>query len=106
MSEEKFSKCEKGEKCFKCRISGVREKKKKLKEKFRREKKKWVEILLSSCSLVGLFMLILQVKVTEKKWKFSKYFSVKYLKLKIFVAGKKVKVKKMFGSWVTLLVGR
>ena len=76
MSEEKFSKCEEGEKKCKCRISGVW-KKKELKEKFREEKKsKWfgVEILLSSCSLVGLYVN-LQVKVMEKKWKFSKYIS-------------------------------
>ncbi len=65
MSEEKFSKCGRGEekKC-KCRISGVR-KKKKLKKKFEREKKSkcfWVEIgvkrfYLSSYSLVGLYVV-------------------------------------------------
>ncbi len=33
VSEEKFSKCDEGEKCFKCRISGVR-KKKELEGKF------------------------------------------------------------------------
>jgi hypothetical protein len=37
VSEEKFSKCEEGEKKYKCGISGVREKKG-LKGKFRREK--------------------------------------------------------------------
>jgi hypothetical protein len=47
---------------FKCKISGVR--KKKVERKVLKEKKRyWVEILLSSYSLVGLFMLILQVKV-------------------------------------------
>jgi len=59
VSEErkKFSKCGEGEKKCKCRISGVR-KKRKLKEKFREKKSKcffWMKILLSSCSLVGFF---------------------------------------------------
>ena len=74
MSEEKFSKCEEGEKnvSVEFRVFG-----KKMKEKFReRKKSKWfgVEILLSSCSLVGLYVN-LQVEVMEKKWKFSKYIS-------------------------------
>ncbi len=34
----------------------------------------WKFFLLSSCSLVRLYVN-LQVKVTEKKWKFSKYFA-------------------------------
>ncbi len=71
MSEEKFSKCEEGGggKC-KCRISGVRKKnERKVPEK--KIKVFWVEILLSPCSLVGLYVT-LQVKVTGKK---SKYFS-------------------------------
>ncbi len=42
----------------------------------------WVEILLSSCSLVGLYVN-LQVKVTGKKKKFSKCFSVECLKLRL-----------------------
>jgi len=62
---------------FKYRISGVR-KKKGIERKVRREDF-WVEILLSSCSLVRLYVN-LQVKVTEeKKWNF---FS-KYLRLNI-----------------------
>ena len=62
MSEEKFSKCEEGEKCLSIefRVFG-----KKMKEKFG-EQDFWVEILLSSCSLVRLYVN-LQVKVTEKK---------------------------------------
>ncbi len=66
----KIFKVWRGEKC-KCRISGVRKKKWKLKEKFRKKKSKcfWVEIkvkvLLNSCSLVGLYVN-LQVKVMEK----------------------------------------
>ncbi len=66
MSEEKFSKCEEGEKCLSVefRVFG---KKRKLKEKFRRKKKMfWVEILLSSFSLVGLY-INLQAKVAFKK---------------------------------------
>ncbi len=66
MSEGKFSKCEEGE-MFKYEISGVRKKNE------RKEKKKGLErrclggiFLLSSFSLVGLFVN-LQVKVTEKK---------------------------------------
>ena len=52
MSEEKkgkFSKCEEGKKMFKCRISGVRKKKGRKKNS---ESKIFLEILLSSCSLV------------------------------------------------------
>ncbi len=83
--KKKFSKCEEGEKMFKCRISGVR-KKKELKEKFRKIKKIkifwWWNFLLSSCSLVGL-CVNLQVKVTGKKRKFSKCFSVECLKLRL-----------------------
>ena len=59
MSEErkKFSKCGEGEKC-KCRISGVRKKKKLKERKIPRKKNQsffWMKILLSSCSLVGFF---------------------------------------------------
>ncbi len=51
-----------------------------------------MEILLSSCSLVGLYVN-LQVKVTEKKWKFSEYFSGGCLKLKLrFAEEDKVKI--------------
>jgi hypothetical protein len=63
VSEGKFSKCEEG-KMFKYRISGVW-KKNERKKKFW-EKMFWVEFLLSSCSLVRLYVN-LQVKVTEKK---------------------------------------
>ncbi len=50
MSEEKFSKCGEGKKS-KCKISGVR-KKRKLKGVLGKKKK----IFLSSCSLVGLYV--------------------------------------------------
>jgi len=82
VSEEKFSKCEEVKKC-KYRISGVR-KKKKLKEKFREKMKMfWVEILLSSCSLVGLYVN-LQVKVTGKEnGNFQSVFRVGVLKLRL-----------------------
>jgi hypothetical protein len=66
VSEGKFSKCEEGE-MFKYRISGVRKKNE------RKKKKKVLGrrclggiFLLSSCSLVRLYVN-LQVKVTEKK---------------------------------------
>ncbi len=80
MSEEKFSKCEEGKKMFKCRISGVR---KKNERKVSRKKIKVFlggnlkcGILLSSCSLVGLYV-DLQVKVTGKKMKiFQSIFRV------------------------------
>ena len=52
MSEEKSSKCEEGGRMFKYEISGVR---KKMKERFG-EQDFWVEILLSSCSLVRLYV--------------------------------------------------
>jgi hypothetical protein len=84
VSEEKFSKCEEGKKKkkWKCRISGVQEKK----EKFREKKKSkcffWMKILLSSCSLFGVY-INLQVEVSEKKKKFSKYISGGCLKVAI-----------------------
>ncbi len=57
---------------------------------------KW-RILLSSCSLVGLYVR-LQVKVAEKKWwKFSKYFSGGCLKLKLRFAEKDKVKKKCWG---------
>jgi len=57
---------------FKYRLSGVR--KKGIERKVRREDF-WVEILLSSCSLVRLYVcLFLQVKVTEKKMEIFKVF--------------------------------
>ncbi len=40
---------------FKCRISGVR-KKKEIERKVPEKKKFWVEILLSLCSLAGLYV--------------------------------------------------
>ncbi len=54
MSEEKFSKCEEGGKCLSIefRVFG-----KKGNEKESSEKENvWVGILLSSCSLVGLYV--------------------------------------------------
>ncbi len=79
MSEEKFSKCEEGKNVsVEFRVFG---KKRKLKEKFREKKSKcffldenlkW-GILLSSCSLVGLYVN-LQVKVAGKKMKIFKVF--------------------------------
>ncbi len=75
MSEEKFSKCEEGGKKCKCRISGVR-KKNERKVPGKKIKLFWVEILLSSCSLVW-FYINLQVKVTGKKMKIFKVFKVK-----------------------------
>ncbi len=78
---------------FKCRISGVRKKKWELKEKLRKKRSKVfaVEILLSSCSLVGLFFCLnLQVGVTGKK--VSKCFPGGCLKLKLRFVGKKVKL--------------
>ena len=88
--EEKKSKCPKENfqsvkrgKMFKYRISGVQKKnERKRKKRFWETMFGW-NFLLSSCSLVRLYVN-LQVKVTEKKkWKFSKYFAVKHLKLKI-----------------------
>ncbi len=61
MSEEKFSKCEEGGRIFKYGISGVRKKD----ERKVRRKDFWVEILLSSCSLVG-FCIDLQEKKKKK----------------------------------------
>ena len=66
---------------FKCKISGVREKME-FERKSSGEKKIKVflgeslecGILLSSYSLVGLLMLILQVKVMEKKEIFKVFF--------------------------------
>ncbi len=106
MSEEKkkkFSKCGKGEKKCKCRISGVRKKNgnwkkssgKKIKVFFFGENLKW-KILLSSYSLVG-FYVNLQVKVMGKKWKFSKYLSGGVFKVKVAILLKKDKVKKNVG---------
>ena len=83
VSEEKFSKCEEGEKCFKCRVSGVR-KKKEIERKVPGKKIKVFlgenlecGILLSSYSLVGLYVdweiqshgLILKSKVKITCWK-------------------------------------
>ncbi len=91
VSEEKFSKCEEGKKC-KCRVSGVRKKNRNWKKSSEEKKVKvfWMEILLSSCSLVGL-CINLQVKVAFKKeWKFSKcfFFWVGVLKLRLRFAKK------------------
>ncbi len=51
--------------------------------------------MLSSCSLVGLYVN-LQVKVTEEKKKNSEYFSGECLKLKLRLQ-KKLKLKKNVG---------
>ena len=87
---------------FKYRISGVR-KKKELKEKFGEKIFGW-KFLLRSCSLVQTLCLcfFLRVKVTEKK-KFSKCFSERF---EIEGCWKILKLKKMFGSCVSPLVGR
>ena len=63
-----------------------------------------MEILLSSCSLVRLYVcFFLQVKVTEKKNRnFSKCFSERF---EIEGCWKILKLK-MFGSCVSPLVGR
>ena len=78
--EKKKSKCPKENfqsvkrgKMFKYRISGVRKKNERKKKKFWGEDV-WVEFfLLSSCSLVRLYVN-LQVKVTEKKMELFKVF--------------------------------
>ncbi len=73
MSEEKFfQSVKKGGKSVgvEFRVFGKMKEKKSSGKKI---KVFWVEILLSSCSLVGLYVT-LQVKVTGKKKKFSKYF--------------------------------
>ena len=72
MSEEKIFKVWRGKKnvSVEFRVFG---KKMKLKERFREKKVFWVEILLSSCSLVGLYVC-LQVKVAGKKMKIFKVF--------------------------------
>ncbi len=113
MRKEKKSKCpkknfqsvERGKKC-KCRISGVR--KKRIERKVPREKNQsvlGVEILLSSCSLVGLYVN-LQVKVTEKKMKIFRGFLGGCLRLKLRFTEKKNKVKKNVGVVDVPLVGR
>ncbi len=112
MREKKKSKCpkknfqsvERGKKC-KCRISGVRKKKIEGKVPGKKIKVFWVEILLSSCSLVGLYVN-LQVKVTEKfDENFQSIFRVGFLKLKLRFA-EKGKVKKNVGVVDVPLVGR
>ena len=56
---------------FKYRISGVRKKNERKKKVLGEDV--WVEFLLSSCSLVRLYVN-LQVKVTEKKMEIFKVF--------------------------------
>ncbi len=89
MSEEKFSKCEEGEKnvSVEFRVFG---KKRKLKEKFREknqsvfgENSKW-KILLSSCSLFGVYVN-LQVTVTGKMMKIFKVFFGWVFKVKVTI---------------------
>ncbi len=101
MSEEKFSKCEEGKKnvSVEFRVFG---KKRKVPEK--KIRVFWVEILLSSCSLVGLYVN-LQIKVTEKKRKFSEYFSGECLKLKLRLQ-RKFKVRDFYLLDSYPLVGR
>ncbi len=102
MFEEKFSKCEEGKKknvSVEFRVFG-----KELKEKFRgRKKSKWfgVEILLSSCSLVGLYVN-LQVKVIGKKMKVFKVYFGWVLEVKVAILLKKVKLKEMLSLGCTL----
>ncbi len=68
--KENFQSVKRG-KMFKYRISGVRKNNGREKKDFL-GKDVWVEFLLSSCSLVRLYVN-LQVKFTErKKWKISK----------------------------------
>ncbi len=93
MSEEKFSKCEKGKKNVSVEFRVFRKKmeverkvpEKKIKVFSLDENLKW-KILLSSYSLVGLYVS-LQVKVAEEKkwWKFSKYFSGGFFKVKVAI---------------------
>ncbi len=65
---------------FKYRISGVRKQKWKKKKIFR---KRCLGGIFAKFVFTGqAFMLICELKL-EEKWKFSKYFTVKYLKLKI-----------------------
>ncbi len=128
MSEEKFSKCGEGEKC-KCRISGVRKKNGNWKKSSGKKNQnvfdgnlKW-KILLSSCSLVGLYVC-LQVKVTGKKmlkifkvcsgWVFEVKFAIclgnlKLKKWNLNLLWKRNVLqisKKSLWVWVTPLVGR
>ncbi len=103
MSEEKFSKCGEGKKIVSVELRVFGKKEWKLKEKFRGKKikvfldenLKW-RVLLSSCSLVGVYVN-LQVKVTGKKWKSSKYFSGEFWRLKLQFTDKN-KVKVTIGS--------
>jgi len=72
VSEEKFSECEEGEKCLSIEFRVFE--KKRSERKVRREDF-WVEILLSSCSLVGLYVCFFwKVKVTEKKEIFKVFY--------------------------------
>ncbi len=51
-----------------------------------------VKILLSSCSLVGLFMLICKLKLRKKKMKSFKVFSGWVFEVEIAICWKKVKL--------------
>ncbi len=105
MSEEKFSKCEEGKKknvSVEFRVFG----KKELKEKVPvEEKSKWfgVEILLSSWSLIGLYVN-LQVRVMGKKNENFQSVSDGCLKLRLRFA-EDDKVKRNVGDFISL-VGR
>ena len=80
MSEEKFSKCEEEKKCLSIEFRVFE---KCCEWKVRKENFGWN--LLSSCSLGKKKLLICKLKLQrERKWEFSKYFAVKYLKLEIW----------------------
>ncbi len=84
MSEEKFSKCGKGKNVsVEFQLFG---KKMEIERKVPGKKIKvfWVEILLSSCSLVGLYVnLQVKVKVTGKMMKIFKVFFGWVFKVKV-----------------------
>ncbi len=74
--KKNFQSVKRGGGMFKYIISGVR--KKELKEKFwgRKEKKYWVEILLSSYSLVGLCINLQVLSYRKKKFQSILWLSV------------------------------
>ncbi len=86
--KKKIQSVEREKKC-KCRISGVRKKKIERKVPGKKIKVFWVEILLSSYSLVEL-CVNLQVKVTEKKMmKIFKVFFGWVFEVKIAIWGER-----------------
>jgi hypothetical protein len=104
VSEEKFSECgEGGKKRCKCRISGVR---KKMKERFRKKKSKCLQ-----------WNLRLKLRKKNQGFLFTGFVPTGWAPccetwLKFEIEGLryrkilKIVKKKMFGSWVTPLVGR